>query len=82
MSGLPHSLHALVTGGGRGIGREIASALDRAGVTVTVLGRDRAMLDDAVAAGAAPSQALPMSRIRRPSAPRLRKPRRGSRSTS
>ncbi len=53
MSGLPHSPHALITGGGRGIGREIASALARAGATVTVLGRDRARLDDAIAAGAA-----------------------------
>src|SRR4029077_20014594 len=53
MSGLPRSPHALVTGGGRGIGREIASALARAGATVTVLGRNRATLDDAVAAGAA-----------------------------
>jgi 3-hydroxybutyrate dehydrogenase len=53
MSGSPHSLHALVTGGGRGIGREIASALVHAGLTVTVLGRNRAKLDEAVAAGAA-----------------------------
>src|SRR6202035_3590209 len=53
MSGLPHSQHALVTGGGRGIGRAIASALVQAGATVTVLGRDQAMLDEAVAAGAA-----------------------------
>src|ERR1700744_3228514 len=53
MPGLPHSLHALVTGGGRGIGREIASVLTQTGATVTVLGRDRAMLDDAVARGAA-----------------------------
>ncbi len=53
MSGLPHSLHALVTGGGRGIGREIASTLAHAGATVTVLGRHRAALDDAIAAGAA-----------------------------
>jgi NAD(P)-dependent dehydrogenase (short-subunit alcohol dehydrogenase family) len=53
MSGLPHSPHALITGGGRGIGREIASVLARAGATVTVLGRDRARLDEAVATGAA-----------------------------
>src|SRR6202165_3725898 len=53
MSGLPRSSHALVTGGGRGIGREIASALARAGATVTVLGRNRETLDDAIAAGAA-----------------------------
>ena len=53
MLGLPHSLHALVTGGGRGVGREIASALAQAGATVTVLGRHRATLDEAVAAGAA-----------------------------
>jgi 3-hydroxybutyrate dehydrogenase len=53
MSALPRSAHALVTGGGRGIGREIASALVQAGVTVTVLGRNRAILDEAVAAGAA-----------------------------
>jgi 3-hydroxybutyrate dehydrogenase len=51
MSGLPRSRHALVTGGGRGIGREIAAALARAGATVTVLGRNRAALDEAIAAG-------------------------------
>ena len=53
MSALPYSPHALVTGGGRGIGREIAATLARAGATVTVLGRNRATLDDAIAAGAA-----------------------------
>lgn len=53
MPGLPRSSHALVTGGGRGIGREIAATLARAGATVTVLGRHRATLDEAVAAGAA-----------------------------
>jgi NAD(P)-dependent dehydrogenase (short-subunit alcohol dehydrogenase family) len=53
MSGLSRSSHALVTGGGRGIGREIASALAHAGATVTVLGRHRETLDDAIAAGSA-----------------------------
>jgi 3-hydroxybutyrate dehydrogenase len=53
MVGLPHSLHAVVTGGARGIGREIASRLTQEGHVVTVLGRDRAALDEAVAKGAA-----------------------------
>src|SRR5258708_25237383 len=35
MSGLPRSSHALVTGGGRGIGRAIASTLSQAGGTLT-----------------------------------------------
>ena len=43
--------HALVTGGGRGIGRAIAAALSGAGATVTVLGRQDGPLKDAVAAG-------------------------------
>jgi len=51
MSGLPHSPHALVTGGGRGIGRAIAAELAHTGTIVTVLGRQRAALDEAVAAG-------------------------------
>jgi len=42
--------HALVTGGGRGIGRAVAQALAGAGATVTVLGRGRDALEDAVAA--------------------------------
>jgi 3-hydroxybutyrate dehydrogenase len=53
MSGLSRSSHALITGGGRGIGREIASVLAQAGATVTVLGRNRATLDEAVASGSA-----------------------------
>jgi len=43
--------HALVTGGGRGIGRSVAAALSAAGASVTVLGRQKAALDDAVTAG-------------------------------
>jgi 3-hydroxybutyrate dehydrogenase len=53
MSGLPRSAHALVTGGARGIGLAISSALTQAGATVTILGRDRKALDQAVASGAA-----------------------------
>jgi len=53
MPGLPHSSHALVTGGGRGIGRAIAASLVGSGATVTVLGRNAAALEEAVNAGAA-----------------------------
>ena len=43
--------HALVTGGGRGIGRAIAAALAAAGCSVTVAGRTEAALRETVAAG-------------------------------
>jgi NAD(P)-dependent dehydrogenase (short-subunit alcohol dehydrogenase family) len=43
--------HALVTGGGTGIGRAVAAALTAAGANVTVLGRREAPLQNAVAAG-------------------------------
>jgi 3-hydroxybutyrate dehydrogenase len=43
--------HAIVTGGSRGIGRAVAAALVGAGAAVTILGRDQARLDAAVAAG-------------------------------
>jgi 3-hydroxybutyrate dehydrogenase len=48
---LLHGRHAMVTGGGRGIGRAIAKALTGAGATVTIIGRDQATLDRAVAEG-------------------------------
>ena len=51
MSPLSRSSHALVTGGGRGIGLAIATALSKAGATVTVLGRNRAALDDPLGNG-------------------------------
>src|SRR3954464_14863277 len=53
MSGPSPASHALVTGGGRGIGRAIAAQLSRSGVSVTILGRDRAVLDEVVATGLA-----------------------------
>jgi 3-hydroxybutyrate dehydrogenase len=43
--------HAIVTGGGRGIGRAIAAALTAAGARVTVSGRRQAPLQEAVKAG-------------------------------
>lgn len=42
--------HAIVTGGGRGLGSEIASELARTGARVTVMGRNRADLDECTAA--------------------------------
>ncbi len=45
--------HALVTGGGRGIGLAIARTLTARGAKVTILGRDEDSLHAAVASGAA-----------------------------
>jgi len=44
--------HALVTGGGTGIGLSIASALAERGADVTITGRDIGRLDDVARAGA------------------------------
>jgi 3-hydroxybutyrate dehydrogenase len=43
--------HALVTGGGRGIGRAVAAALTASGATVTVLGRNQQRLAEAASQG-------------------------------
>jgi NAD(P)-dependent dehydrogenase (short-subunit alcohol dehydrogenase family) len=40
--------HAVVTGGGRGIGLAVAHRLANLGASLTLVGRDRAALDDAV----------------------------------
>ncbi len=37
--------HAVITGGGRGIGAAIAEALSRAGATVTIMGRNMSVLE-------------------------------------
>ena len=45
--------HAFVTGGGRGIGRAIATALTQAGAAVTIAGRNEKPLAEVVAKGEA-----------------------------
>jgi NAD(P)-dependent dehydrogenase (short-subunit alcohol dehydrogenase family) len=50
--------HALVTGGGRGIGRAIAASLVKAGATVTVAGRSPATLEQAIMQGDAHAAAV------------------------
>lgn len=57
-SGTLAGRHALVTGGGRGIGRACAAILAGAGATVTVLGRDAATLRSVVEAGDAHAMAV------------------------
>jgi NAD(P)-dependent dehydrogenase (short-subunit alcohol dehydrogenase family) len=50
--------HALVTGGGRGIGRAIARALTAAGAAVTITGRTESHLIETVGAGEAEGYAI------------------------
>ena len=50
--------HALVTGGGRGIGRAIAASLVKAGATVTIVGRNPVTLEQAVMQGDAHASAV------------------------
>jgi 3-hydroxybutyrate dehydrogenase len=50
--------HALVTGGGRGIGRATARALTAAGATVTITGRTESQLIETVGAGDAEGYAI------------------------
>lgn len=50
--------HALVTGGGRGIGRAIAASLVKVGATVTVVGRSSASLEEAISRGDAHGAAV------------------------
>jgi NAD(P)-dependent dehydrogenase (short-subunit alcohol dehydrogenase family) len=50
--------HALVTGGGRGIGRAIAASLVKSGATVTIVGRSPASLEQAIMQGDAHAAAV------------------------
>lgn len=45
MTGPLHNRHAVVTGGGRGIGAAIALALNEAGAKVTLMGRNQSVLE-------------------------------------
>ncbi|MET0460244.1 MAG: SDR family oxidoreductase [Ilumatobacteraceae bacterium] len=51
-------MHALVTGGGTGIGLGCARRLTADGATVTICGRRRDVLDDAVAASGGPARSV------------------------
>jgi NAD(P)-dependent dehydrogenase (short-subunit alcohol dehydrogenase family) len=52
--------HALVTGGGRGIGYAVAQALVAHGAKVSITGRDQKVLDDAVTRLGGEAYAVPM----------------------
>jgi NAD(P)-dependent dehydrogenase (short-subunit alcohol dehydrogenase family) len=44
----PRGTHAIITGGGHGLGNAIAAEMVRAGANVTIMGRDTARLESAV----------------------------------
>lgn len=58
MAGTLNTQHALVTGGGRGIGRAVAAGLVGAGARVSIIGRDVATLEKAVSDGVAHAFAI------------------------
>ena len=58
MTGYLTGQHAVVTGGGRGIGASIAKELARLGARLSLLGRDKARLEEQAALSGTPTAAI------------------------